>query len=146
MNFLQNFYHDFLYDYSHVIKRLNPKYLYQYLTRGFSDLELFNLDRSLAKVIHKRIKAFSEINCVEYCELPDGYQSIVLWRRDLRKITYVFEKLADTSDNWLDADKHFQSIKNENDSTNWVKVVQTRRFYVQKTLELFGQNFRRLWL
>tara|TARA_Y100001938_G_scaffold135020_1_gene196176 strand:+ start:14951 stop:15412 length:462 start_codon:yes stop_codon:yes gene_type:complete len=153
MNFLQNFYHDFLYDYSHVIKRLHPKYVYQYLTRGFSDLDLYNLDRNLSKVIYKRIKAFSEINdnrksfpCNDYCEPPNGYEYYALWKRDLKKIEFAFEKLSSTSENWMDADKHFKSIKDETDSTNWVKVVQTRRYYVQKTLELFGQNFRSLWI
>ena len=85
MNFLQNFYHDFLYDYSPMLKRLNPKYLYQYLTRGFSDLELHNLDRSLAKIIHKRVKAYSAINCDNYCAMPESYKHFTLWKRDLKR-------------------------------------------------------------
>ena len=146
MNFLQNFYHDFLYDYSPMLKRLNPKYLYQYLTRGFSDLELHNLDRSLAKIIHKRVKAYAAINCDNYCAMPESYKHFTLWKRDLKKVEFAFEKLADTSQNWLDADKHFKNIKDENDSTTWVKVVQHRRKYIACCLDIFGKNFRSLWL
>ena len=32
------------------------------------------------------------------------------------------------------------------DSTKWVKIVETRRAYIKKCLQLFGNNFSELWI
>lgn len=149
MDILKNFYDDFLYDFSPLLKRLTPKNIYQKLTRGFSDNDLYNLDRNLAQIIHKRIKAFSKLNCGDYCSIPNDYQYVALWKRDLRKIEFAFDKLSDTSDKWIDAEKYFNMIKdsdNSMDSEKWVKIVTVRREYIRKTLELFGRNFTHLWI
>ena len=149
IDFLKNFYDDFLYEHSPLIKRLMPKNIYQKITRGFSDADLYNLDKNLAPIIHKRIQAFSKLNCMDYCALPNDYQYVTLWKRDLRKIEFAFEKLSDVNNDWLDADKHFQLIKdsdNSMDSEIWVKIVTVRREYIRKTLELFGRNFSNLWV
>lgn len=141
-DFFQNFYDDFLY-------KLNPKHIYQKITRGFSDRDLYNLDRNLAKIIHKRIKEYSKMNCQEYCAIPEGYNYIALWKRDLRKIEFAFDKISDTSQNWLDADIHFKKIKDSDDpmdSTMWVKVVEHRRNYIDWCLRIFAKNFRQLWI
>jgi|TARA_B110000467_G_scaffold153105_1_gene163092 hypothetical protein len=74
---------------------------------------------------------------------------MTLWRRDIRKIEFAFEKLSDTSQNWLDADKYFQKIKDSDDSMDsekWVKIVKTRRNYIEKCLVIFGRNFSNLWI
>jgi hypothetical protein len=149
INFLKNFYDDFLYEYSPLIKRITPKFIYQKITRGFSDADLYNLDKNLAPIIHKRIQAFSKLNCGDYCSIPNGYQYVALWKRDLRKIEFAFEKLSDVNNDWLDADKHFQLIKdsdNSMDSEIWVQIVTVRREYIRETLELFGRNFSSLWI
>ena len=149
IDFLKNFYDDFLYEHSPLIKRLLPQHIYQKITRGFSDADLYNLNKNLAPIIDKRIQAFSKLNCMDYCALPNDYQYVTLWKRDLRKIEFAFEKLSDVNNDWLDADKHFQLIKdsdNSMDSEIWVKIVTVRREYIRKTLELFGRNFSNLWV
>ena len=151
--FLQDFYDDFLYNYNPLIQKMKPKHIYQYMTRGFSDADLYNLDKNMAKFIYKRIEAYAELNntiCeTDYCVIPDTYESITIWNRDLNKMVFAFEKLSDTSQNWLDADKYFKKIKDSNDpmdSTTWVKIVETRREYIKKCLQLFGNNFSELWI
>jgi len=151
IDLLKNFYDDFLYDFSPLLKRLRltPKFIYQKITRGFSDNDLYNLDKNLAPIIHKRIQAFSKLNCGDYCSIPNDYQYITLWKRDLRKIEFAFEKLSDVNNDWLDADKYFQLIKDSDNSMHsekWVKIVTVRREYIRKTLELFGRNFMHLWI
>lgn len=142
-DFLKNFYDDFLY-------KLNPIHIYQRVTRGFSDNDLYNLDKNLAPIIHKRIQAFAKLkNCDEYCAIPEGYQYMALWRRDLRKIEFAFEKLSETDQNWLDADKYFQMIKKPNsaiDSERWMQIITVRRSYISKCLTIFSKNFRELWI
>ena len=150
-SFLQDVYDNFLYNYSPLLKRITPKAIYQKLTRGFTDNDLYNLDKNIAKIIHKRIKAYAEINCNDeyYCSMPSDYKHLTLWKRDLNKMIFAFEKLADTSQNWLDADKYYNKIKNSNDpanSTTWVKIVETRREYVKSILHLFAENFGQLWI
>ena len=142
IDFLKNFYDDFLY-------RFSPKYIYQKITRGFTDRDLRRLDRNLAILIYSRIKEFSKLKCVDYCSVPVNYKYMTLWRRDIRKIEFAFEKLSDTSQNWLDADKYFQKIKDSDDSMDsekWVKIVKTRRNYIEKCLVIFGRNFSNLWI
>ena len=81
--------------------------------------------------------------------MPDNYEYVSLWKRDLRKMVFAFDKLSDTSQNWLDADKYFNQIKdsdNSMDSTKWVKIVETRRKYIKQCLQLFGNNFSELWI
>ena len=141
-DFFQNFYDDFLY-------RFNPKHIYQKVTRGFSDRDLYNLDRNLAKLIHKRMKIYSKMSCGDYCAIPDNYEYMALWKRDLRKIEFAFEKLSDSSQDWLDASKHFEKIKDSDnpiDSEMWIKVVEYRRNYIDWCLQIFAKNFRGLWL
>ena len=152
-SFLQDFYDDFLYNYSPTLQRITPKAIYDKVTRGFSDADLYNLDSNLAKLIHARIKAYEKINTslckTDLCTMPDSYEHITLWKRDLRKMVFAFDKLSDTSQNWLDADKYFNQIKdsdNSMDSTKWVKIVETRRNYIKQCLQLFGNNFSELWI
>ena len=142
-DFLKNFYDDFLY-------RINPIHIYQKVTRGFSDNDLYNLDKHLAPIIHKRIQAFSKLkNCDEYCAIPEGYQYMALWKRDLRKVEFAFDKLSDINQDWLDADKYFQMIKdsdNPMDSERWIKIVEHRRKYIKGCLQIFSKNFNELWI
>jgi hypothetical protein len=143
IDFLKNFYDDFLY-------RINPIHIYQKVTRGFSDNDLYNLDKHLAPIIHKRIQAFSKLkNCDEYCAIPEGYQYMALWKRDLRKVEFAFDKLSDINQDWLDADKYFQMIKdsdNPMDSERWIKIVEHRRKYIKGCLQIFSKNFNELWI
>ena len=150
-SFLQDFYDNFLYTYKPLWKRITPKAIYQKLTRGFTDDDLYNLDKNLAKLILKRIKAYAELNCNDkyYCSMPSDYKHLTLWKRDLNKMIFAFEKLSDTSQNWLDADKYFNRIKDSDDpanSTTWVKIVETRREYVKSILHLFAEYFGQLWI
>ena len=141
-DFFQNFYDDFLY-------RFNPKHIYQKVTRGFSDRDLYNLDRNLAKLIHKRMKIYSKMSCGDYCAIPDNYEYMALWKRDLRKIEFAFEKLSDSSQDWLDASKDVEKIKDSDnpvDSEMWIKVVEYRRNYIDWCLQIFAKNFRGLWI
>jgi len=148
--FLQDFYDDFLYNYRPLLQKMTPKALYQKLTRGFTDADLYNLDRNLAKLIHKRITAYEKYNCnTDYCTIPDNYKHITLWKRDLRKIIFAFDKLATRNNGWLDAEIYFHKIKdsdNPMDSTTWIKIVETRREYVRDCLHLFAENFSELWI
>ena len=149
MNFFRNFYDDLVYNHSPWLKRLRPKSVYQKLTRGFTDVDLYNLDMNLSVIIRDRIKAFSKLNCDDYCSIPNGYQYMTLWKRDLKKIEFAFDKLSDTSQEWLDASKYFDKIKDSEDSMDsekWVKIVTVRREYIQTILELFGRNFSSLWI
>ena len=96
LSFLQDFYDDFLYNHAPTLQRITPKAIYDKVTRGFSDADLYNLDRNLAKLIHARIKAYEKINTslckTDLCTMPDSYEHITLWKRDLRKMVFAFDK------------------------------------------------------
>ena len=50
---------------------------------------------------------------------------------------------------WLDADKYFQMIKdsdNPMDSERWIKIVEHRRKYIKGCLQIFSKNFNELWI
>ena len=95
------------------------KYLWQRITRGFSDKELWNLDITIAKFIHPRLERL-----IEYQHgYPEGWgeQS---WKGALKKMARAFEIIG-TDDFWeLD-----QKLDNE----------------IKEGLDLFRKYYFDLW-
>lgn len=63
------------------------KFFYQRFIRGFSDDDLWNLDKTIAEFILPRLKRFKEIQCGHPSEMTEKE-----WKETLDKMIYAFEE------------------------------------------------------
>ena len=96
------------------------KFLYQKLTRGFSDEETWNLDARLAEHILPRLRRFKEVNRCSPMSM-----SFEEWNVALDQMIFAFE--------WLATD----IVDREEGVEVWNKV--------QAGTELFGKHYASLW-
>lgn len=104
----------------HLLKR-KIKFIYQKLTRGWSDDETWSLDYSLAKLIAPRLKRFKQIICGHPHNMEEKE-----WHQDLDKMIAAFEFLG-SEDRWsFDLD-------------------QKKMLEVQEGIDLFAKHYVGLW-
>lgn len=96
-------------------------FLYQRLTRGWDNSELWSLDYSLAKLILPRLKEF-----VKYSHGCPQDQEEKDWQHILNEMVYAMQFMA-SKERWACDDKKI-----------WERV--------NAGLELFGKHFGSLWL
>lgn len=96
-------------------------FLYQTLTRGWNDSELWSLDYSLSKLILPRLKRFRKVTG----SYPTDLNSLDEWREELDKMIYSFSFLA-SEKRW---DCYDEKVWNQ----------------VQEGLELFSRRYTNLW-
>lgn len=97
----------------------NLKHLYQKITRGFGDNQLWSLDYNLAKIIYPRLKAFKEYKRMGY---PSDLKPNA-WEDMLDDMVFAFKDILD-DDIGFDEEKY------------------KRR---EKGLRLFYERFGDLW-
>lgn len=106
------------------------KWLYQRLTRGFSDRQLWNLDYEIAKFLAPRLRAWREKGPLSVpAKLQDrdpekGYRE---WVKILNKMIFAFESIH--------YDEGVMDIAR--DEETWAKV--------QEGLDLFREYYFDLW-
>lgn len=105
----------------YIFKRLKRKikFLYQKITRGFNDEEIWNLDTTIANFVIPRLKAYKE-SC-GLISLPPDLTSEE-WTNIIDDIIYGLEASV---------------TEDEVEDRDWVRV--------NNGLELFGIYFRDLW-
>ena len=104
------------------------RFLYQKLTRGFSDKETWNLDYEIAKFALPRVKRFREFTLNEDCVAGHpGRISYDEWIEILDTIIYALDCTTKEYDMLLATDDCV-------DPDKW-----------QEGLDLFGKWFRDLW-
>ena len=99
------------------------KMWYKKFTRGYSDIEIWNLDATIAKFVLPRLKALREGTC---CYPPD-LDSLDDWQIMLDKIIRAFELYLE--DEWSD-DPEVMKKQNEE---------------IGEGFKLFGERFSQLW-
>ena len=99
------------------------KYKYQKITRGFTDLEIWNLDHTTAKWLIPRLKYLKE----NTCGYPPDLETFEEWQEILQKMIDAFELYNGDSDTF-DMDQ----LKTENE-------------IIEEGMQLFGKYFRSLW-
>lgn len=100
-----------------LIKR-RIRFIYQKLTRGFSDDEMWDLGGDTIKYVLPRLKRYREI-CPCY---PGWHTSLEEWRKDLDDMIYAFEIYSKDS-----------------------PVLKYNRRRYKRGMRLFGENLRALW-
>lgn len=101
--------------------RRKLRFLWQRLTRGWSDDNTWNLDIPIAKFVLPRLRRFKEIN--------NGYPSGMTeeeWDEKIDQMTEAFDLLIKTYDGDVD------------------ETVSTD-MKIDDGLELFGEHLRNLW-
>ena len=115
-----------LYEIKHFIKdkvRLrNIKFLWQRLTRGWSDDELWGLDFTIAKWLLPRLKGFKEQGC-SFCHPCDTTPEE--WKDMVDKMILTMELMKREGEQGFLEDHEYK--------------------FVDEGLELFGKRFRNLW-
>ena len=105
------------------------RFLWQKLTRGFSDDALWSLDYTIAKFALPRLKEF---HLWEHphpgCYTPEQWSAIV------DKMIYAMEAVVKDGEGTLYEDCH--------EFEDYQQVDRK----IREGLTLFGRNFRRLWL
>ena len=89
-----------LFQLKHVIVQFfkNCKYAWQRIVRGYSDMDLWNFDTYLQKVMSCGIRSFTEI----MTGYPDGYETFEDWKKELLVIADLIEKF--NTDDCIDWD------------------------------------------
>ena len=99
------------------------RYLWQRVSRGFSDAETFSLDHTIAEFALPRLKRFKEVN--NGC--PNHVKSSEEWDRLLDNMIFALDKVTKQ----LDLDRDDLTAKEEEK--------------VRQGLTAFGFYFRELW-
>lgn len=100
------------------------KFLWQKLTGGFSDEEIWALDWYLAKHILPRLKRFHKI----------GFERDGNWNQIMEKMIWSMEQIAQSNGGDF---IHPDGLENDEITKYYARL--------QEGLTLFGKNFRRLW-
>lgn len=133
------------------IWRFKPRFIWQHITRGFPDHHLWNLDYRFSKFIAPRMRTFADYPLHGY---PSGYTgkygdettvAFMHWKRDVKKLAYAFEKLAENSQDWIDASEFFKRKMSEEEKERWFKVMEVRRKFIDDNLAFFGKHYRSFW-
>ena len=101
----------------------NIKMKYQKLIRGYSDIEIWNLDITTAEWIIPRLKYLKE----HTCGYPPDLETFEEWQEILQKMIDAFELYACESETIDEA-----QLKTENE-------------IIEEGIQLFGKYFRALW-
>lgn len=104
-------------------------FLWQRITRGFSDGDTFALDLTIAQFVHLRLKRFNEITH-DHSSGPE-YQE---WNEIKAKMLWSMEQIAQSKG----GDFIHPSELNDEEVKEYYRKLQ-------EGLELFGKNFRSLW-
>lgn len=133
-----------------------PHRFHQYVTRGFSDRQLWGLDWTIAKFIYPRLQAFRDLydgdHVVGYQPtfddngevLPNSYE---LWIEKLDKMLYSVKNLA-LNDDWdlPMPEMKLSEIKHGNPKYDeWRKRNDEHLKKMQEGFELLGKHMGALW-
>ena len=114
------------------VLRRHLKYFYQRITRGFSDKECWELDRTIAKYIVPRLKVLKNLDNVH----PIEFNSVYEWKKAIDKMIWSFEfVLTDYGSNEYDF-KNTQKWKLK-------QSLKMRRY--KEGMELFIKHYNSLW-
>jgi len=67
------------------------------------------------------------------------------WKRDIKKLAFAFEKLAEESGDWEDAADQWKGKMSEEETAKWLRIVKIRGKFIQENLEFFGKYYSSLW-
>ena len=67
------------------------------------------------------------------------------WKRDIKKLAFAFEKLAEESGDWEDAADQWKHPMTEEETAKWLKVREVRGKFIQDNLVFFGKYYSNLW-
>lgn len=104
------------------------RFLWQKITRGFSDDEIWNLDFTMAKFILPRLKRLREMGCGH-----PGCYTDKQWWNIVDKMIWSFEFIITENDSERYPD---------NCSHGQRRAIDCK---VQEGLKFFGKNFMALW-
>ncbi len=134
------------------IWRFKPRFIWQHITRGFPEHHLWSLDHHLSYHIAPRLRAFADYplhGCpYDYSDkygMENTSGGFMHWKRDLNKLAFAFEKLAEENNDWVDGDKFFKRRMSKEEKEIWLKIIEVRKKFIQENLEFFGKYYNNLW-
>ena len=134
------------------IWRFKPYFIWQHITQGFPEHHLWNLDHHLSEHIAPRLRAFADYplhGCpYDYSDkygMENTSGGFMHWKRDIKKLAFAFEKLADESGDWEDAADQWKQPMTGEEEKKWLKVAEVRGKFIQDNLVFFGKYYSNLW-
>lgn len=122
----------------YVIRRFfkNCKYAWQRITRGYSDLDLWNFDTYLQKVMSCGIRDFADMTT----GYPNGYETFEDWKKELLVIAELIEKFnPDDLVDWDEKTRGEEIKKMYEDATEESEIAKEAVFDWMK------RHFNSLW-
>lgn len=129
------------------------KWFFQKLFRGYSDVEIWNLETSLSRPILKKLKAFKNSNRHGYPKdlTPELWESIL--DEMINGFTFLYEEGGITKEyqDFLNKkwDSKFNEIKVDvslEEEGNKLREINNKKCEdAQKGIELFGKYYTNLW-
>ena len=109
------------------------KYLFQHLTRGFSDKQVWSLDITVAKYAIPRLKRLKKIGL----GYPPAFNSMIGWHRAIDKMIWSFEYvLTDYGSAQYHTNNHKQ----------WSILEAKNMKKFDEGMSLFAKHYKDLWL
>jgi len=110
----------------------HTKHLYQYITRGYSDKQVWSLDTTIAEFVLPRLRTLKMLTH----GYPEGFDSMEEWSKAIDKMIWSFEfALKDYGSEDFD----------HNDYENWKKKNDKRTERYKEGMRLFAEYFWNLW-
>lgn len=116
-----------------VFAHRQAKYFFQYLTRGFSDRQIWSLDITVAKFVIPRLKRLKETSL----GYPMPFNSMIGWHRAIDKMIWSFEHVLT---DYGSAECHSSNRK----LWNFIEAKNMKKF--DEGMNLFAKHYKDLWL
>ena len=123
--------------------KCDVRWFFQKLFRGYSDIEIWNLDDTLARFVEPRLKKFMD----ETCGFPPDYATFEDWKADLEKMLAAV--------NWAAHHEEYEDkiikecggywAKDKNGKPLWLEKVGAKDKEAREGLELLGKRWMHLW-
>jgi len=113
---------------------------WQRKTRGYSDIEVWNLDDSICKWVLPRLKAFRE-STIGYPNVPGKCDTFEDWQAMVDEMIFGFD-WAMKEDDWYHENVFYKTGKEKEEA---LEVFNNTRDRAQKGRELFGKWMMHLW-
>lgn len=147
---LKEIYYEYRWRITYYFHPRSIRYMYQFLTRGFSDKQIWNLDNSLSKFLQPRLREFRK----NLSGHPSDLKGMKEWETILDKIDLAIvyhQSDGDDLDSGIDIDDvtfEYGGMKTKKDEKKWnawIKEMARRDKVMDDGFALLGKYYRNLW-
>lgn len=121
--------------------RYKIKWFFQRLFRGYSDIELWNLDDSIIKFTLPRLKAFRD----QTQGYPSNIDTFEEWQAILDEMIWAMEYVSSDEMPYWDLKEKYGEETDEDGKLKYIVEFEKLEERARKGFEYFGKYFNNLW-